>query len=365
MAIQLQFLGEDGNPISLEHPDNGGGLNIGTSRRGVANIKKFKIKNVGDITAKDLIITSEPLNLSTEVDEVEYQKQLKAVKWKTFSKYEDGTFVKSLNLGNVSPNGFVEGEKTMDVVFTSEDKCDMKDVWTAGTTEFRLGEMRFKKLDDTAKGQIAKRIRYSKGNSCRDLTISFKVEFNATTEGQESSKPFFGVPVRINSNNNDRGYMFIMHYDRNNGKFIVAIHTDAKGMVDNMNRDYGTKKFQIVVPTILDPKKEVTFKVYNNAQGQPTFEVLYDGKNLELMDAKVTSIRGNALSDKSDTAYKGKGQWFNDLSLYDGDFYLALSYMKFTTEEEEQFIYMKSYLDDTAENRTKYLSSAIVSYIED
>ncbi|MEG2018062.1 MAG: hypothetical protein RR128_06330, partial [Clostridium sp.] len=320
MAVILKFLDANNNEIDLSS-----GLDFGTSRKGIANINKFKVKNEGDATARDLILTSSTLNEKSEVDEEEYNRQSRASMWKTFGYAENGTFVKELRLGDIKPNKFAEGTKSTDILYTNETNCQFQDVWTAGVTEFKSDQHIFKKLDDGSKGQVAKRMSMPSLPLCRDFEVEFNIDFNCTVEGQESSLPFIGFPIRINSKGDGMGYMFLMQYRRTDKKFMVSIYKDAKGMTTNTDRDYGTKIFDTIVYQQFDKTKKIGFKIYNNTLGQPTFEVKYDRKNVKLGKAYVSGIQGYALSDTSVNAYVESGNFFKDISLYDGDYYCAMS----------------------------------------
>lgn len=361
MAVDLKFIDENGDIINLAT-----GIDLGVVRKGVPTISKFKIKNEGDLTARETIIMPTTLNDIGDdgLTEEELDNQNKAIAWKTFSKYPDKNFVKQLNLGDIKPNSFAEGDKSYEINFESEAKCQLKDVWNAGTTEFRQNRMVFKKLDNGSKGQIAKRIYLAENPSCRDFEIDFNVDFSTTVEGQEVSVPFIAFPVRINSNGDGKGYIFLMHYRRDDGKYKVTIYKGGKGMASNMDRDYGDPLFDTIQWLPFDKTKKMTFKIYNNKANQPTFEVKYDGQNVKLGKSFVSSVQGYVLSDTATNTYNKLGNFYGDFSLYDGDYYLAISNMIITVDEPEAFIYIKSTLGDNAENKTIYNTAATLSYLE-
>lgn len=358
MPVNLKCIDENGNEIDLST-----GLDLGISRKGVATIQRFKVKNEGDITAKSTLLSATTFNDSGEIEASEYERQQRAAQWKSFSR--DGkTYVKQLHVGDIPPNTFVEGTKATPVPFTNETKCPFTDVWSAAVTEFKNDAMYVKKADGGSKGQVAKRMSMNSIPTCRDFEVEFTIDFKFNAEDQESSVPFVAFPMRINSRGNSKGYMFVLHCRRDD-KFIVSIHKNAQGMTSNVNRDYGDKLFDTIMHKPYDRNKTFKLKCYNNVLGQPTFEVWYDGVALKLGKAYVSGVQGYVLSDTALDAYTSEGNLYMDLALYTGDYHLALTSMTIKTEEKEQLIYMRNVLGDQAENKVNYKSAVSISYIED
>lgn len=358
MPVNLRCIDDSGNNIDLTT-----GLNLGISRKGVPIIQKFKLKNEGDITARDIIITATPQNEMSEVAEDEYNRQQLAAQWKSFS-LDNKTFVRQLNVGSVPPNKFVEGIKVSPISFASEAMCQFTDRWSAAVTEFKNDAMYIKKADDGSKGQVAKRMAMNSIPTCCNFEVEFTCDFKFNIEDQESASAFIGFPVRINSKGDGKGYMFFIHCKRD-GKFIVSIYKNAKGMTSNVNREYGDKIIDTIVQRVFDKNKIFKFKCYNNTLGQPTFEVWYDGEKLKLSKTNVAGVQGYSISDTGIDAYVGEGNFFIDMALYTGDYYAGLTSMTLRTEEKEQFVYVKNVLGDGAENKVNYKSAVSMSYIED
>lgn len=360
MGANIKILDINNNEIDLST-----GIDLGISRKGISNVTKFKIKNIGDMTARDLIISATTLNNQNEVTNVEYKNQLKAVNWKSFSLDEKGEFLRELRVGDLKPNKFVEGTKSTIVDFTTAEKCILKEVWNTGITEYKLGTQIFKKTNNEVLGQIAKRMYFGSLLSCREFDIDFNVFFDTTTENQSSTVPFLACPVRINSKGDSRGYMFMFQYRRTDNKFMISIYKDAKGMTTNIDRDYGTKIFDTITWTTFDKNKKVGFKIYNNSFNQPTFEVKYNEQNMKLGKASDSNVNGFIMSDIASNSYIEEGQFYIDISMYDGDKSCTISNMTLKTEELEQPIFMKTYIGDDAEDKIEYRSSVVVSYIQD
>lgn len=359
MPVSLKVINENNQEINLNT-----GIDLGLIRKGLPSITKFKIKNEGNVTARQLIISTTTLNSNNEVSSEEYNNQLKATKWKSFSLYENKGFSSQLQLGDVKPSGFVQGVKETNVNLVSSEETNLTDSWSTGITEFKNNAMTFKKSDGNTNGQIAKRMMCTDVVSCGYFQVEFNVDFTTTTQGQSTTLPYISFPVRINSNGDNRGYLFMLRYRRDDKKFIVAIHKNAIGMTSNTERDYGEKIFETIGFQPFDKSKKFTFKLYNNSLGQPTFEVKYGDINL-LLGKVFSDIQSEIVSDTETGSFKEDGNLYIDISMNDGDIATSISNMKINSEELEQFIYMKTLLGDDATNNTIYKTSALISYLED
>ena len=76
-------------------------VNLGKVRRGHDTIYELKLKNAGTTTARNVVISAETLNNSSEVSEEEFNKQKNAKNWKSFSLKKNGVYTSSLNLGDI------------------------------------------------------------------------------------------------------------------------------------------------------------------------------------------------------------------------------------------------------------------------
>ena len=96
MPANLVILDKDGHEIDIYQ-----GLDFGLTRKGISNFKEIRIKNTGNVVAKDVILTAVPMSAPTDVTSDEYENQVKATKWKSFGYEEDGVFSPYLNVGNI------------------------------------------------------------------------------------------------------------------------------------------------------------------------------------------------------------------------------------------------------------------------
>lgn len=359
MAVELQFLDMNNKEISLTT-----GVDYGLTRKGIPVIKAVKLKNVGDVTARDLILTATTLDSSAQVSPEEYENQLIAASWKSFSLTENGEYNKKLNLGNIRPGRFLEGTKYLTEEFTSQHDCMFKEVWSTGITEFKENKIVFKKLDNETKGNIAKRMSCSSLKAPRDLKVEFNVEFNSQADIESEMNAMLIFPVRMNSKGDDTGYLILFQYNRQENRFYASIHKNAKGMASNIDRVYGTKIFDTITFKTFDKSKKLGFNIYNNASGNPTFEILYGGEKMILANSIGSSVEEYSKTDTASGSYKTGGDFYIDCGLYDGDISCSISNMTIETEELEQPIYIKTYIGDNGKNKVNYKSSVEVSYVE-
>lgn len=359
MAVDLKFLDMENNPIDLTS-----GLDYGLTRKNVPSILKFKIKNAGNLKAHHLLLSAGTLNSSNEVSSQEYQNQLKSASWKSFSLKEDGEYVAQLDLGDLEPNAFVEGVKEVNENFVNAEKCIFKEDWSTGITVFKDEKVYLNKLNGDPMGNVARRMDCPALGQPRDVWIDFRADIVSDSSYNNTTVGLIVFPVRINSKGDGKGYLFSFQFRRKDNTFFMGIYKDAKGMTANNDRVYGTRIFDVGSFQPFDPMKKLGARVYNNAQGQPTFQMFYDGKPVTLYNSKDKQESGLEMSDTTETAYVGGGDVYFDCGLYEGDKSFAISKLKILTEQMEQPIFMRNIIGDDAVDKTQYKSAVILSYIE-
>ena len=358
MAVDIKFISvEDGSEISIDT-----GIDLGKSRKGVPSITSFKVKNAGDITARTVVISADTLNFEGDVSPEEFAKQQLAASWKTFSLNPEGPFVNQLIVGDLKPNSFVEGVKETVILTSNEDACQLKEVWTTGVTELKGVQHIFRKTTlETSDGQIAKRMKLPILGNVRDFDVEFNIDINYTTDNQQSdSLGFIGFPVRVGSDG--LGYYFMIRFRRDDNKFQAVIYKNGKGMTTNIDRDYG-KQFA-VTQTWQNYSKNKSFRLRCiNKNDVPTFEIIYGGTPLTLIKSN-SEIVDTSIQDTDSDMKVNAGSFYLELALQKGDKYVILTDMVFRTEELEQPIYMRTYLNDKAEDTVEYRCATVVSYLE-
>ena len=356
MPANLVILDKDGYEIDIYQ-----GLDFGLTRKGISNFKEIRIKNTGNVVAKDVILTAVPMSASTDVTPDEYENQVKATKWKSFGYEEDGVFSPYLNVGNIRPNSEVEGKKTTDVEF---NKVFNDTHFNSGDLELTPNLLTLSQMPGDVKDGTSCRVKSDLFKSVRDIEVTFNLEY-IERAGNGKQDVLVVFPMRMNSKNTGRGYLFVLKYTRATKRFNVSVWTDAKGIESHYDRDYGTKMFESEENPVLDKNKNITFKIYNDDQIRPCFEFLYDGKAMKMGKPGVESSLAYVVKDTTSNAYVNDGGLYIDLSISSSEEKVTLRNMIIKTENPNQHIFIRTLLDDKAEDMTWYSSAVSISYIED
>ena len=107
MPVILKVFNVDNSAMDMEE-----GIDLGLSRKGKDNMSSFLLKNEGNTLARDVIVVGSPLHDLKDVEdgiisEEDYQKEVIASQWKTFSLDPNGDFVRELNLGRIYAGKYV------------------------------------------------------------------------------------------------------------------------------------------------------------------------------------------------------------------------------------------------------------------
>ena len=356
MAANLVITDKDGKEIDLYQ-----GLDFGLTRKGLPSFQEIKIKNTGNTAAKDIVLTAIPMNSAVEVSDEEYENQVKATQWKTFGYEQDGIFSKYLSIGDIKANGTLEGTKNTSIEFDSHFTGTH---FTSGNLSKAPNYLKLSQFDGEIKDGTSCRVKSEMFRSARDVEISFNLEFEARNgEGRQDTLVVF--PVRMNSKNNKMGYLMVVKYIPTSKRFSVSIWKDAKGIESHYDRDYGTKIFESEETPLLDKNKKITLKIYNDKQIRPSFEFLYDGKPMLLGKPGVESSLAYVVKDTTTSAYVNDGALYMDFSISSAEQSVTVKNMDIKTENPNQSIFVRTLIDDRAEDMTWYSSAISISYIEE
>ena len=356
MAANLVITDKDGKEIDLYQ-----GLDFGLTRKGLPSFQEIKIKNTGNTAAKDIVLTAIPMNSAVEVSDEEYENQVKATQWKTFGYEQDGIFSKYLSIGDIKANSALEGTKNTSIEFDSHFTGTH---FTSGNLSKAPNYLKLSQFDGEIKDGTSCRVKSEMFRSARDVEISFNLEFEARNgEGRQDTLVVF--PVRMNSKNNKMGYLMVVKYIPTSKRFSVSIWKDAKGIESHYDRDYGTKIFESEQTPVLDSNKKITLKIYNDKQIRPSFEFLYDGKPMLLGKPGVESSLAYVVKDTTTSAYVNDGALYMDFSISSAEQSVTVKNMDIKTENPNQSIFVRTLIDDRAENMTWYSSAISISYIEE
>lgn len=358
MAAELQFY--DDKSLVLNEIDGGEArINYGT-------ITPIKIKNNGNDKARQVIISSSPLNsleelkssLGSEAGEKEYDKQKIAASWKTFSLTEDGNFTPELSLGTIAAKSFLGGTQTMNETFSDKENCLFKDVWSYCLEDMSNGSLKIYK--NQAKSQTAQRKEIAIGEK-RDISIQFKLNYEYESESYNKNSCLVIFPVRIG--NTGTGYILSFQFRASDGKCFFGVYKNGKGMVSNLSRTYGTRIMDTGGYLEFDQSKYMGAKIYNDDDDNVWFEFMLNGKTQTLYLTGNKSVHGLKLQDPNNT-HPNAGSMYYDVGMYYGDLSVTINSFQITTDTSEQIVYIKSKLDGNAVDKETYKSAITLSYIE-
>lgn len=358
MAVELKFYDEDVMELNE--------IDAGESRMNYGTITAVKIKNEGTDRAKNCIIDSCPLNtldelkttMNDEEAKAEYEKQLMAASWKSFSLIKDGNYSTELELGNINPGCFLEGTQTLQEPFSNIETSMFQSVWSYCLEQWSNNSLKIYK--DTAKSQTAQRKVLNIGEH-RDIDIKFKLNYDYDSSAYAKSSCLVIFPVRIDP----RGYGYILSFQfrASDGKCFFGVYKDGKGMVSNLSRTYGTRIFDTNGYKEFDSSKYMGAKVYTNENDEICFEFILNGEKQVLYKTSDKSIKGTTVVDTTN-AYPNAGAAYFDVGMYYGDLAITLSNFSISTETDQQTVYIKSKIDGNATDGENYTSAISISYIE-
>lgn len=358
MAVDLKFYDED--VMLLDEIDGG------QSRINYGNITPIKIKNEGKDKARNVIIGACPLNTLDELKttmsdteaEKEYKKQLQAASWKTFCLTKDGNYVTELELGNIAPESFLEGKLLQNEPFNDKDTSLFQKAWSFCLEKWGNNSLSIYK--NASKSQTAQRKQINIGKK-RDIEIKFKLNYERQKEDYNKSNCLVIFPVRIDS----RGYGYILSFQfrASDGKCYFGVYKNGKGMVNNLNRTYGTRFLNTVGFLEFDPSKLMGAKIYTNDEDETCFEFMLNGEKQQLYSSTDKNNHGTVMKD-TENKYPDAGEMYFDVGLYYGDLGITLSNFSIETESDQQIVYVKSKIDGNAENEQDYVSAISLSYTE-
>lgn len=360
--------------LNLEDKDIvGTGMDLGLSRKGTPTQGSFLIKNEGNTVARDVIVYGAPLHTPQDVEnhvitQEEYDKEIIASKWKTFSLDPEGTFVPELKLGRIQAGLYVQGIQEEEISTQSEGLFPFNPVHSNAEMVFKDNIFNYQKANLSPNGYSSMRLQHEDPTKRMtrhfELTMKLKFIFSDNTEELDENPPYVSVPVRNNLKGDGKGYGFLFAYDRSNNSVIVSVRTDMVGITSHYDGlIVGTSMFQTRSIT-LDDTREFTLKCYDDENSVPCFEVLFGGQQQRLY-ASVGDANGYVMKDTSSKAYKGTGNYYLECSMQEGDIAIQFSNMSIVTDLAKQPIYIRTTADDRAEDKTEYHSSIAVSYYED
>ena len=95
------------------------------------------------------------------------------------------------------------------------------------------------------------------------------------------------------------------------------------------------------------------------------FRSLYDGKPMLLGKPGVESSLAYVVKDTTTSAYVNDGALYMDFSISSAEQSVTVKNMDIKTENPNQSIFVRTLIDDRAEDMTWYSSAISISYIEE
>lgn len=357
MAVDLKFYDE--KSIILNE------INSGESRMNYGTITPIKIKNDGTDKAKSCIISAATLNTLDELKQIDsehakelFKNQQLAASWKSFSLKKDGEYTSELFLGNINPGCYLEGTQTLNDNFSDPENSLFENVWSYCLETRENNSLKIYKNE--AKSQTAQRKAINIGKK-RDVEIKFKFNYEYDSSAYAKNSCLVIFPVRVDSRG--YGYLLSFQFRASDGKCFFGIYTKGKGMVDNLNRTYGTRIFDTNAYKKFDPTKFIGARIYTNDEDETCFEFILDDEKQVLYKTGKTSENGTTVIDKNNS-YPEAGLMYFDVGLYYGDLSVSFEDFSITTETDQQTVYVKSKITNAAVNGLDYTSAITISYLE-
>lgn len=343
MAIEL--IDEKGIVI-----DQMTGINFGRARAGFPSSKYFKVYNNSDKVAYNV-------SLKPSGDS-------EAVNWKSFKLYDESKPVNELILGDIPPNSYFEGEKTNKIEFIKDNGL-FREVWNTGKIEWHTSSIKFIKNTGDGSGISGARLALDGLGLLKTLDVSFKTKMEVDLSYENFDTTIINFPIRMNSNNNLKGYCISFRRRRSDNKFYAAIYKDGKGMIDNQDRDYGVNLYNTGWIDSYNEDKTIRFKVWNTLDNKPCFEIYLDNQLLTLRKTSDVSITTTTVIDEEETTYLNPGGLFLDYSIWNGDISLEIINLVVKHEIPEHLIAMQTTVDYEAINNSIHNTKLEVSYEEE
>ena len=366
MPVILKVTNDEGKDVVEQ------GIDMGLSRKGKPNDSIFYIENQGNTVAREVTLIGSALHSLEDVEnnvisQEEYEREQLAGKWKQFSLSPDSGFQYELVLGDINAGAYLTGIQTEKISTQSEGMFPYNPVHSNATMKFIDNVFVYEKESN---GYASMRLQHETPSKRLtrhfEMTFGLGFEVNSDKTAWDEAIPYVSIPVRNNVKGDGLGYGFLFAYDRENNSVVVSVQKDMVGITSHYDGLLvGTTLFR-TQNIRLDNTREFTIKCYDDKANNntPCFEVLYGGQSQRLY-AAVGDSSGNIMKDTSSSAYKGTGYYYLECTLQEGDISVSFRNMSITTDLNKQPIYVRTTIDDRAEDKVEYNSSIAISYYED
>lgn len=358
MSVNLKLYDDKDNEITIVD-----GMDYGLTRVNYPSIKQVYIKNLGNSNAENCSLRADVLNDKADVGIEEYNKQLQAKSWKSFS-LDNKVYHEFLDLGRIGRGSYLEGERNIKFDLTSS-LGTLKEEWTNAVPSFIDHKLYFRKTtyesEDKTQGTGSGRFLADIGN-VRDIDISFYMTYIGDKNTSYSAIATFLIPIRIGADG--FGYGLAIQRNRENGKMFMAIYKRIKGMLDANTSIMGTRIADIKTYIDIDESKPLRFRAYNNNEGFPTFEFYCNDQQMTLYSSSDRAKFGLTYVDVADGYYPSRGSMYFDMALYKGDIEFSIFGINLITENAKQPVYIKTDIGNEAIDQAQYKSCVKLEWTE-
>ncbi|MDD4804551.1 MAG: hypothetical protein PHN69_05185 [Candidatus Pacebacteria bacterium] len=357
MTVDIRFFNEDGAEISLDKTT--GGHNFGVTRKNAQYVHPVIVKNLGDSDATNVYVGASPLNAPNEIPLEEYNKQVLAASWQTFTMLPSKGFDSTINLPDIPAGQTMKGLKEYNEYFTNP----VSSAWVNDTLEghtFQWTGSSLMCIDGTENdGKIYAKVDAQGWGNNKE--IDFICEFN-TPVNETSGSAFIMFCLRKNCLGDQKGYLLNLKRRSTTGAGGTAFWEirKAAGLFDNGKNDFGSilvtsQQFNFTEFT------PVRIKLFTNANGLPEIKVWVT--NIKDTDTPIEwgSAPGLESWVDNENTYPFAGGISAIFGSGIGGTY-EMKYASLITDDEDGKIYIRTTVGDGAVDGETYQSALELYY---
>lgn len=371
VAADLRFYDLDDNELDTSSPE--GGLQFGTVRNKKGSVLPIKIKNTGDKEAIDCQLFASTLHHPTQVSPEEYEKELVAKKWKSFSLYVNSNYTSMLELGNVPPNSFVRGVEEEHHTLKEEPETWETAGHAVGVYQYGTEGLEIIGGDEgntkAFKGRLLKKEFHKEVDLTHEFIMASSIGWSGSTHGSCVCHV-----LRRNSKKDNRGYNVIFYCNEEKKQMYVEVRKDAMGIDEKgitTSTKWGihagtraTRAQTSPIPYLKGQLISLRIKLSTNQQGLPQFEIWINKEKqiFSILNNATTTTKRDYYID-TQNKYPSEGEVYIGYCGYYGGSFFGKK-LDISADSKEGKIYIKTLPDAYAINQNKYLTSIKIAYDE-
>jgi hypothetical protein len=361
LAVDLKFYDANGSEISLDK--SVGGHDFGTVRKGQQYVYPVVVKNVGSNDAKGLYVKGSPLNSINDANATEYNNQVRASTWKSFSLLPNRDFVTQLNLPNIPANSTMIGKQEFIENFTNPANSYWKnDTLTGHLFQWTgTGLVCTPTNGETSTTSFFARADATGWGNAKEADCIFKFLMPNTSVAGSS---FGMIGFRMNSLGDEKGYIVNLKRVNTNNTCFFEIRKCA-GIKASGTTDFGSVLYTSNSVPYAD-YTPIRIKIFTNSDGLPEIKVWVT--NINDTDPPVqwgTTNPTQSYVDTSNTYKYAGGICFifgsAGTNLVSANKF-ELRYASLLTDDPNGKVYISTIVSDGAEDSITYNSSMELFY---